>query len=89
MNKIALIFFWVFDAILGLIIYTLTFLTKPFLLILHNILDTAYWKQPMYFIILHCRLSSSKSLTILSIVSIDSSSVGTLFPFNLLRPTAC
>ena len=63
------------------------FLTTPFLLYLSQILDTAGWKQPTSFTTFHCWLHSWINFMIRSIVSIDSSFVGVMFPSNHLCPT--
>ena len=47
------------------------------------------WEQPTSFITLHCGLSFWMSFTIFSIVSIDSSFVGSYIPFQLLIAGDC
>ena len=58
------------------------FLTIPFLLYLHKILNTTDWKHPTFFVKLCCRVLSWKSFTFLFIVLVDSSIVGAIFSFN-------
>ena len=55
-----------------------SFWSTLFLLYVYQILDTAYWKQPT-----SSHTPPSMSFIILSIVSIDSSFVGVMFPFQL------
>lgn len=72
---------WHFDIFLGLPA-CFPFMTFPFRLCLHQILDAADWEQPTSLATLCVKIPCWRSYIILSIVSTDNSVDGAMFPFN-------
>ena len=79
--------FWRFDVFHGQP-ECFPFLTIPFLLYLPQFLDS-WLGTTASFITSHCVLLSRIDFMILSIVSIDNSFAGELFPFNSICSSAC
>ena len=75
--------------LLCLLSYTYRFFFNLPIEYLHQSFNTLDWEQPAFFATHHCGLLSLFSFIILSLVSFDSSFVGSMFLLNWICPTVC